>query len=100
MGSPISGLIAEAVMHRLEQTALVTFQPKVWIHYVDDTFVINKRTKLEENHLLINNILTSVKFTREEENNNRLPFLNVMVERMADSELQINVHRKAIHTDQ
>eukprot|EP00061_Rhincodon_typus_P019000 g48421.t1 len=76
IGSPISGLIEEAVMQRLEWTALPTIQPKLQIRNVDDTFVIIKCTKLEETHLLINNILTSVKFTREEENNNRLPFLD------------------------
>eukprot|EP00061_Rhincodon_typus_P008351 g30877.t1 len=53
MGSPISGLLAEAVMQRLERTALPLIQPK--------------RTKIEEAHKLINNTLTGIKFTREEE---------------------------------
>eukprot|EP00061_Rhincodon_typus_P000438 g11705.t1 len=52
MGSPIYGLIAEAVMQRLERTALPQIQPKMWIRYVDDTFVIIKWTKLEETHKL------------------------------------------------
>eukprot|EP00061_Rhincodon_typus_P005697 g25531.t1 len=30
MGSPISGLITEAVMQRLEHTALPQIQPKLW----------------------------------------------------------------------
>eukprot|EP00061_Rhincodon_typus_P003833 g21078.t1 len=74
MGSPISGLIAEAVMQRLESMALPQIQPKLWIRYVDDTFMIIKWTKLDETHQLINNIFTGIKFTREEEKNKQLPF--------------------------
>eukprot|EP00061_Rhincodon_typus_P002395 g17448.t1 len=86
MGSPISGLIAEAVMQRLESMALLQIQPKLWIRYVDDTFVTIKRTKLEETQQLINNTLTGIKFTREEEENEQLPFLDLMVERRANGE--------------
>eukprot|EP00061_Rhincodon_typus_P008086 g30386.t1 len=98
--SKIYRLIEEAVMQRLEWTALPTIQPKLKIHYVDDTIIIIKCSKLEKTHLHINNILTGIKFTREEENNNRLPFLDVMVECTANGELQTSVHRKATHTDQ
>eukprot|EP00061_Rhincodon_typus_P009282 g32663.t1 len=59
MRPPTSGLIAEAVMQRLKSMALLQIQPKLWIRYVDDTFVIIKWTKLEETHQLINNTLTS-----------------------------------------
>eukprot|EP00061_Rhincodon_typus_P009246 g32596.t1 len=44
MASPISGLIAQAAMQRLECTTLPGIQPKLWIRYVDDTFVIIKHT--------------------------------------------------------
>eukprot|EP00061_Rhincodon_typus_P012303 g37944.t1 len=86
MGSPISGLIVEAVIQRLENMALLLIQLKLWIRYVDDTFVIIKRTKLEETHELINNILTGIRFTSEEEKNKQLPFLDVMVERRTNGE--------------
>eukprot|EP00061_Rhincodon_typus_P011298 g36209.t1 len=86
MGSPIWGLIAEAVMQRLKSMALLQIQPKLWIRYVDNTFIIIKRTKLEETHHLINNNLTVIKFTREVEKNVQLPFLDVMVELRANGE--------------
>ncbi|XP_059498080.1 uncharacterized protein LOC132207173 isoform X1 [Stegostoma tigrinum] len=72
MGSPTSGFLAEGVVQRLEQTALPIIQPKLWVCYVDDTFVITKRNKLEETFKTINNILPDVKFTKEEEHNNKL----------------------------
>eukprot|EP00061_Rhincodon_typus_P002851 g18659.t1 len=75
MGSPISGLIAEEAMQRLESIALPQNQPQLWIRYVDDAFAIIKRIRLEEKHQLINNTLMGTKFTREEEKNEQLPFL-------------------------
>ncbi|XP_059509911.1 telomerase reverse transcriptase-like [Stegostoma tigrinum] len=57
MGSPISGFLAEAVMQRLEQTALPIIQPKLCVRYVDDTFVITKQNKLEETFKTIDNTL-------------------------------------------
>eukprot|EP00061_Rhincodon_typus_P007424 g29105.t1 len=80
MRSPISGLIAEAAMQRLKNMALPQIQPKLWIRYTDDTFVITKGTKREETHQLINKTLTGIKFTREGETNEQLPFLDVRVE--------------------
>eukprot|EP00061_Rhincodon_typus_P002610 g18003.t1 len=85
MGSPISGLRAEAVMQRLESTVLPLIQPKLWMCYMDDTFVITKWTKLEETQELIN-ALTGIRFTREEEKNKQLPFLDIIVEHRANGE--------------
>jgi hypothetical protein len=50
MGSSLSGLIAEAVLQSLENTAFLTIQPKFWTRYVDDTFVVinnNYKTELK-----------------------------------------------------
>ncbi len=46
MGSPIFGLIAEAVLQRLERTVLTVIFPKFWNRYVDDTFAIVKQNNL------------------------------------------------------
>eukprot|EP00061_Rhincodon_typus_P007236 g28741.t1 len=87
-------------MRRLKRTALPTIQPKLSIRYVDDTFDIIKCSKLEETLLLINKILSDIKFTSEEEDNDRLPFVDVVVKHKANGELQTSVHREATHTDQ
>nr|VZI05823.1 unnamed protein product [Spirometra erinaceieuropaei] len=42
MGSPISGLIAEVVLQRVENLVFSKYQPKFWTRYVDDTFVVGK----------------------------------------------------------
>lgn len=52
MGSPISGLLAEA----FEDTALSKIQPKIWVRYINDTFSIIKRFDVQKAQTMINNI--------------------------------------------
>ncbi|BHF57236.1 hypothetical protein SprV_0100017700 [Sparganum proliferum] len=66
MGSPISGLLAELVLQRLEQEVVQSFQPKKWLRYVDDTFVIVKTCEVEQFHQSLNGAFPALKFTREE----------------------------------
>ncbi len=42
MGSPISGLIAEAVLQRLERLVFAVIAPKFMKRYANDTFVVIK----------------------------------------------------------
>ncbi|CAI2738282.1 unnamed protein product [Dicrocoelium dendriticum] len=100
MGSPISGLIADAVMQRLESITIPLNKPKSWIRYVDDTFVVIKRDSMQNTNELINNTFQDIKFTIELEKDNQLPFLDVLVQRNTDGTLQTCVYRKKTHTDQ
>ncbi len=43
MGSPVSGVIAEAVLRDLKRKAMERLKPRFWARYVDDTFVIINR---------------------------------------------------------
>ena len=101
MGSPISVTIANLVMETVENTALQTFsnQPIIWKRYVDDTFVIIKRNKVEAFHQHINSIETSIKFTLELECNNSLPFLDVLVVREKNGKLTTKLFQKPTHTN-
>lgn len=101
MGSPLSPVIANIYMEYFEEIALSSsqIQPKKWIRYVDDTFIIWNDTDAELEELLkhINSIKTSIKFKMEKEENNRLPFLDVCVER-ENNEIRTYVYRKPTHT--
>ncbi len=48
MGSPISGLIAEATLRRIEAIVFHTFTPKLWERYVNDRFVIKDMDRLSD----------------------------------------------------
>ena len=100
MGSPVSGLIAEAVMQRLEHMAISKLGPKLWMRYVDDTFVIVKRHKTHDALDVLNNLVPNIRFTNEELENGQLPFLDILIKRSTTGTLKTTVYRKETHTDQ
>ncbi|BHF66828.1 hypothetical protein SprV_0200985100 [Sparganum proliferum] len=100
MGSPISGLIAEVVLQRIEHLVFTKYQPKFWARYVDDTFAIVKSSDVEHLKELLNSVDPNIQFTMEAETNNQLPFLDVLVRRCATGQLQTTVFRKATNTRQ
>ncbi len=67
MLSPISGLIAEAVLQRLEAVVFQAFTPKLWKRCVDDTFVILDTDKLSDFHIALNSALSGIQFTLDNE---------------------------------
>ena len=69
MGSPISVIVANLVMESIENKMLKDFAspPRIWLRYIDDTFVVLKKTEVASFHKFINNIKNSIKFTVEQE---------------------------------
>nr|VZI08033.1 unnamed protein product [Spirometra erinaceieuropaei] len=94
MGSPISGLLAELVLQRLEEVVIQAIRPKMWLRYVDDTFVVIKNCEVERLHQSLNGVFSAIQFTREEATGDILPFLDVSVQRLTDGNLATSVHRK------
>ena len=102
MGSPVSPIVANLFMEHLENQALSTAlnPPKLWIRYVDDTFIILKKDHFDEFTNHINTIHPSIKFTSEVEIEGQLPMLDVLFTRQPDKHLKCKVYRKKTHTDQ
>nr|VZI16658.1 unnamed protein product [Spirometra erinaceieuropaei] len=101
MGSPISGLIAEAVLQRLESLVFRHHRPKFWARYVDDTFVVIERDQVLTFKEQLNAVFPDIQFTmEEEEENNQLAFLDVLVCRKDCGGLKTKVFRKATNTTQ
>ncbi|BHF66391.1 hypothetical protein SprV_0200940800 [Sparganum proliferum] len=100
MGSPVSGLVAELVLQELEKIAFLQHEPVFWHRYVDDTFVIVKKDMLQHFHSLLNAVFPDIKLTREEEQEQQLPFLDVLVRRNLNGELGTTVYRTATNTTQ
>nr|VZI31655.1 unnamed protein product [Spirometra erinaceieuropaei] len=100
MGSPISGLIAEAVLQRLESLVFRHHRPKFWARYVDDTFVVIERDQVLTFKEQLNAVFPDIQFTMEEEENNQLAFLDVLVCRKDCGGLKTKVFWKATNTTQ
>ena len=103
IGSPVSVIVANLVMEIVEEGAMSTFlnPPKFWRKYVDDTFVIIKKTEADKFRNHINNIEASTKFIIEHETNNSIPFLDVCVTREASGGggLMTKIYKKPTHTN-
>ncbi|GJQ76462.1 hypothetical protein Trydic_g2175 [Trypoxylus dichotomus] len=75
---------------------------KVWLRYVDDTFVIWPHGEEEVNGFLhhLNGLEESIKFTMELEVNNRIPFLEALVHKQSEGTLRTTLYKKPTHTGQ
>nr|VZI07871.1 unnamed protein product [Spirometra erinaceieuropaei] len=93
-------MVAELVLQELEKIASLQHEPVFWRRDVDNTFVIVKRDILQHFHILLNAVFPQIKFTREEEQEQQLPFLDVLVRRNVNGELESTVYRKSTNTNQ
>ena len=71
---------------------------RLWKRYVDDTFYILRKGSTEELLHHLNGIRPTIKFTVEQENGT-LPFLDTLLRRREDGNLDVSVYRKPTHTD-
>ncbi len=101
MGSPLSSFLTEAVMQDLESKAVTNNNDiKTWDRYVDDVFATVKKDKTEDVLQTINNTTKNIKFTKEEEHDKKLAFLDVLITKIENSTLNTEVYRKKTHTHQ
>ena len=100
MGSPLSSFLAEAVMQDLEKRSVTNKDIKTWKQYVDDVLATVKKDKTDEILHSINNTTENIRFTKEEEHNNQIAFLDVLLARTNDGTINTQLCRKKTHTDQ
>ena len=98
MGSPVSVVVAEIVMQIIEEQALATYSETLPLRYVDDTVTAVHKNKIDEFHEHLNTQNTSIHFTKEIEENGKIPFQDCLVTR-ENNDLRTTVYRKPTHTD-
>jgi hypothetical protein len=103
MGSPLSPIVANLFMENFEKRALDSFplKPLRWKRFVDDTNVLWPHGKEELHNFFqhLNNISEEIKFTMELEENDSIPFLDVLIKRKSNGDLGHAVYRKKTHTE-
>ncbi|XP_074042449.1 uncharacterized protein [Leptinotarsa decemlineata] len=92
MGNPLSTVIAKYFMEGFEEKAIDTFElkPTLWLRYMDDIFVILSQSR-DALNLFVDH--SSIKFTMETEQEQRIAFPDVLIERCSDR-LTYKVYRK------
>ena len=70
--------------------------PRIWLRYIDDTFVVLKKTEVISFYKFLNNIEESIKFTVEQEVDNAIPFLVLIIRN--NGQLTTKAYRKPTHT--
>ena len=80
MGSPVSVVVAEIVMQNIEERALATYKRTLplWLRYVDDTFTAVHKDEIDDFHEHLNGQNADVQFTKEIEENGKIPFSRLL----------------------
>ena len=99
MGNPISVTFANIFMSHHEKQWLANcpreFKPIIYRRYVDDTFMIfEKEEQINLFYEYLNKQHQKIRFTMEKEENNKLPFLDLLLERNNSDQLDISIYRK------
>ena len=76
-----------------------TNQPTIWFRYVDDTFNLFKNKNDALSFLrYLNGRHNNIKFTIEFEQNDEIPFLDILMKRNRDSSFSTSIYRKKTFT--
>ena len=96
----VSNLYVEAFEERVLCSSTTCNNPKLWLRYVDDAFVLlaHGLSTLEEFHSHLNTQHPSIPFTRVEESKGKIPILDIMVQKKGAS-VKTTVYRKPTNTD-
>ena len=97
MGSPLAPILAHLFMSELEEN-INKFngkKPELYYRYVDDIFMILNGTQKDISKFkkFMNNLETTIKFTVDVQINNKLPFLDIMIERQNNTLITYVYHK-------
>ena len=98
MGSPLGPVLANIFMCHFETNAINNYLgvlPSVYTRYVDDCFLIfNSKKSCNCFFSYLNKIHPNIKFTQEVEENNSLPFPDVLLIRNQEGLIDTTLYRK------
>ena len=99
MGSPLGPALANIFLgYHEDQLFSKSAAPLYYRRYVDDTFVmLRSKEDADKLHFQLNKLHDALRFTTEPESEGKLPFLDVLVERV-NGKLVTSVYRKKTYT--
>ena len=96
MGNPLSPVLSNLYMEFFEKNLLADILPcnVIWLRYVDDILCLWPCSEDVDSFLThLNNLVPSIKFTLEVENDCKLPFLDCLIHRV-DRTFLFDIYRK------
>ena len=101
MGSPVSVVVADLVMEKIEEKAISTFvnPPRLFKRYVDDSICVIKKDQVKTFHKHLDKQHKKIQFTVEEYSPKGIPFLDSLNKIRDDGSIDITVYRKKTHSD-
>ena len=102
MGNPLSPVLANLFLEHIESEKLKLYtgiSPVLWVRYVDDILCLVPENFVVNDYLtFLNNIYPSLKFTVEFENDNKIPFLDVLIHN-CKTKIEFSVYRKPTNSE-
>ena len=100
MGSPLGPVLENIFMVELERTIISSLSDKIklWKRYVDDTIAFVKTDEINNVLSYLNSCYSNIQFTMEIEQNNQIPFFDVLLIRKVEK-ISTTVYRKVTNTD-
>jgi len=100
MGSPISPVFAEFLLQDLERSIIPSIRSvHHYLRYVDNVFSVAKKNDSALILDKLNGYHPEIQFTCEIMENNKLPFLDTMIEIKSNFTLGFSIYRKPTNTD-
>ena len=101
MGSPVSVVVAEIVMQYVEERALATCRQTIplWLRNVDDIFTAVHKDEINAFHDHLNEQNADIQFTKEIEENGKLPFPDCLVSATTTNCKRQRTENRRIPTD-
>ena len=96
MGNPLSSIIADIITEDLLRITLekLSFTPMCFVKYVDDIFTIVPTGLIDETLSMLNDFHPKLQFTVEVEQHNKIPYLDVMVIKNANNQIETDWYHK------
>ena len=101
MGSPLGPVLANIFMLELERSVIPTLMDKMkcWTRYVDGTLFYIKTDSIAYVLEMLNGFHRNIQFTYEVETDSKISFLDVLVIRDSNNNINTTVYGKSTNND-